>query len=278
VVSALWQNNRWLISVPPRPLTASHLALVDRRPDREIDLDAAAALVDAYRRCRAALWQVAGSRGFRVSFPIGWKPDQRGIGEPEPIAGAGRVVHVFGRGPGDGISPTMAMAVPRDERGPYIVDSARRDALVAALDAPAKINIATPSTDECDGCWPEVLTKQERWRADGVRVIRPRGVLIDAQVIMLPLRHVVSLGDLEPTEIVSIGARLIEVRGQFQQACGVTGLSCFANDGSAARQETPHVHIHVFGRSRDERVNPFELLGRRLSRSVDDAGSGGDDR
>jgi diadenosine tetraphosphate (Ap4A) HIT family hydrolase len=64
---------------------------------------------------------------------------------------------------------------------------------------------------------------------------------------------------------VSIVARLDEVRDQFGQASGVTGLNCFANDGTAARQETPHVHLHVYGRSRDEAVNPFELLARRLT-------------
>lgn len=95
-------------------------------------------------------------------------------------------------------------------------------------------------------------------------MIRPRQVMIDAQVIILPLRHVVSLGDLTADEVVSCSARLAEVREQFGSASGTTGLSCFANDGTAARQETPHVHLHVFGRARDEPANPFALLARRL--------------
>jgi diadenosine tetraphosphate (Ap4A) HIT family hydrolase len=102
----------------------------------------------------------------------------------------------------------------------------------------------------CDGCRPEVLSAQERWRADDVRVIRPRRVVVDSQVIVLPLRHAASLGDLVAAEVVSIIARLGEVREQFEMASGMTGLSCFANDGTAAHQETPHVRLHVVGRSR----------------------------
>jgi diadenosine tetraphosphate (Ap4A) HIT family hydrolase len=96
------------------------------------------------------------------------------------------------------------------------------------------------------------------WPADGVRVIRPRRRIIASQVIVLPVRHVVSAGDLRPAEIVSIGARLGEIRRAFRGQC--TGLSCFLNDGIEGRQETPHVHIHVFGRSRNEAGNPFEFL------------------
>jgi hypothetical protein len=50
----------------------------------------------------------------------------------------------------------------------------------------------------------------------------------------------------------------------FATQNGSSGLSCFTNDGAAARQETPHVHLHVFGRASDRPANPFEMLARRL--------------
>lgn len=262
--SALWHNDRWQVTVPPRPLTAGHLVLVDRHQDQELDPSGAAGLLDAYRRSRSALWSVRGSRGFMISFPVGWQPDAVGIGEPDPIGTANRVVHVFGRAPGD-VSPRTVMAVPRRQRHPATLAAQTSSALAAALADTLKITIPAPPDHDCDGCGPDILHSQERWRADGTRVIRPRTVLIDSQVMIMPLRHVVSLGDLTPGEVVSIVGRLQEVRSQFRQASGVTGLSCFANDGSAARQETPHVHLHVFGRSAQEQDNPFELLGRRLS-------------
>lgn len=267
--TALWQNARWQVVLPEQSLTPAQLAIVDRDPTRGIDRDAAAAMLEAYRRARSALWQVARSRGFQVSFAVEWEPDEDAVGEPDPIAGAARVVQVFGRDPQAQVSPVRAMAQPRKHRSYLTSDPDRIAALSDALAAPlvdgAEITVPGPSDAECDGCWPDVLTSQERWRADGVRVIRPRHVLIDPQVIVLPLRHVVSFGDLTAEELSSLFARLDEVRHQFGLASGSTGLSCFANDGTAARQETPHVHLHVFGRAADEADNPFVLLGRRLS-------------
>lgn len=260
----LWENERWQILIPDQSLTRRHVAIVDRASGRVVDVAAAAQLLDAYRRTRSALCQVTGAQGFGISFAVAWVPDQDAIGEPEPI-GAGLALHVFGRGPGDEISPNRAMAVRRAERHYAEPAPETLPALADALTNPAQISIPAPSDAECDGCCPEVLTKQERWRADGVRVIRPRHVMIDSQVIIMPLRHVVSLGDLRSEEVASIVHRLAEVRSQFNAASGSTGLNCFANDGSAARQETPHVHLHVFGRARDEVANPFELLAQRFT-------------
>lgn len=67
-------------------------------------------------------------------------------------------------------------------------------------------------------------------------------------------------------------ARLDETMHQFTLASAATGLSCFLNDGTAARQETPHVHLHVFGRSHAETANPFELLGQRVTATNPTAG------
>lgn len=257
----LWENERWQIVLPAQPLTASHLAIVDLDSKASLDTAGAAGLLTAYRRSRSALWRVAGSRGFMLSFAVGWEPDADAIGEPDPIADEARVIHVFGRGHDDRMSPVRAMAARRQDRQHVRIATDRISALKAALAAGDDFDLHTPSDRECDGCHADVLRKQERWRDGGVRVIRPRNVVMDSQVILLPIRHVVSLGDLVADEVVSSFQQLAEVRRQFEMASGVTGLSCFANDGSAARQETPHVHLHVFGRSRHETANPFELLG-----------------
>lgn len=121
-----------------------------------------------------------------------------------------------------------------------------------------------PFEGECDGCAESVRTEQELWRDDRSRVIRPKQPMIDAQVLVLPLRHVVSLGDLGPEELISLAGQLERVREQFAWRHTRTGLSCFANDGSRAGQSTPHVHIHCYGRAVDEDVQPFEELARRL--------------
>lgn len=260
--TALWESDRWKVVLPLQPLSLGHLAIIDKAPTLGIDPVGALALLDAYRRVRSALWHVGGYRGFRVSFADAWEPDQDAIGEPDPIDREPRVIHVFGRGSADdALSPVRQMALPRKDREYAAVGASRITALAAALAPGEPVNVDGPSDQACDGCTPDVLTRQERWRRDGVRVIRPRSVLIDSQVIVLPLRHVVSFGDLTAAEVASLFARLREVRDQFNQASEVTGLSCFANDGVPARQETPHVHLHVLGRSRLESENPFVLLG-----------------
>ena len=261
--TAVWENDHWTVVVPPVPLTLGHLAIIAKTQTRDVDVAGAASMVDAYRRVRSALCHVGGYRAFQLAFADAWEPDEDAIGEPGPIDHEPRVIHVFGRGSAaDAVSAVRLMARPRRNRESATVDAARVTALTAALAFAEGVEVDGPPDHECDGCSSDVLTRQERWRHDGVRVIRPKNVLIDAQVIVLPVRHVVSFGDLTGAEVASLFARLVEVRDQFSQSSGVSGLSCFANDGVAAHQETPHVHLHVFGRSRHESVNPFVLLGR----------------
>lgn len=214
------------------------------------------------------LHQVLGCDGFSVSTSLGWTPDHRGIGEPDPID-ADVAVHVFGRHPDESVRPVRAMSVPRSERS-YVPISRRRKDLIhlyrAALQTELEpLAVVRPNQLVCDGCAPEVLTNQERCRSEGVRVIRPHLGLIDPHVLILPLRHVSSLRDLNADEVQSMSARLAEASDQFRHSNGSTGLSCFANDGVRSRQETPHVHLHVYGRSKKEPANPFELLLDRLS-------------
>ena len=54
-------------------------------------------------------------------------------------------------------------------------------------------------------------------------MIRPRRVLIDPHVLVLPPRHVVCLRDLTPDEVASLMARLEEALRQFRLASGSTG-------------------------------------------------------
>ncbi|SDT21183.1 HIT family protein [Microlunatus soli] len=262
--TALWSSTYWQVALPDRPLTTAHLVIMATAPEMALGSVSAAELITAYRRTRSALWTVGGCQGFQINFAVGWSPTPGAVGEPDPLAGHDRVIHVFGRGGSDHTSPARAMALPPAERRYAASDPARTESLAAALAAPVEIDVPAPPDTECDGCAGAVLTDQERWRRDGVRVIRPHRVMIDSQVLLLPLRHVPSIGDLTPAEIVALSTELAEVREQFALASGTTGLSCFGNDGTAARQETPHVHLHVFGRSRDEQENPFALLAARL--------------
>lgn len=267
----LADQGSWRIVVPADRLIDAHLALVGGGPDRGLTYEDAADLIAAYRVATSALHQCLGSIGFMINFARSWRPYGHAIGEPNPIDGYDCAVHVFGRRPGEPLSPVRAMAAPRPDRRPVPPDPSLTEQLRQTLTRPVEsLIISGPapqpggSAEPCDGCASSVVTDQERWRRDGVRVIRPRQVQIDPHVLLLPLRHVVSLRDLTPDEVFSLAARLDEVLEQFRLASGSTGLSGFANDGIAARQETPHVHLHCYGRALDEPVNPYARLAALL--------------
>ncbi|MGW0228202.1 HIT family protein [Actinopolymorpha singaporensis] len=268
--AVLSESAYWQILRPGQALTEGHLALrpKDGAPiDRS---DVATDLLHAYRTCRAGLHAALGCDGFGVSFAWSWVPRGDGIGEPRAEWDQ-PTIHVFGRAPNERVKPVRVMALPAHER-------------VAALPAPERMRLdcrlatafaaagadAGPGPDlqaspaDCDGCVPEVARDQELWRADEVRVIRPRRPLTEANLLVLPMRHVASPASLLPDEVLSYARRLREVRAYFAGRFGSTGLSCFLNDGARAGQETPHVHVHVFGRSADESRNPFEVLARRI--------------
>lgn len=256
----LWSNQRWRVELPARAVTSSHLVLIDTYSSEPFDEAAADSLLNAYRQARSMLAQVRASRGFQISLPFRWRPGTEGIGEPEPYESPARVLHVFGRGLDDHISPVRVMGIPRSERPLADGGPSSATALLTAAQSYRPLHVEGPVRPNCDGCAASVTRDQERWRADEVRVIRPHTPLIDAQALVLPLRHVVSAGDLTAAEVASIYLRLCELLEQFKAVAGSTGLSCFLNDGSTARQETPHVHLHVFGRATSEHHNPFQLL------------------
>jgi diadenosine tetraphosphate (Ap4A) HIT family hydrolase len=272
--AVLAESAYWQILRPGHALTEGHVAL---RLNAAVPIgrnDVAADLLRAYRTVRAGLSAALGCDGFGVSFAWSWAPLGDGIGEPR-AEWEQPTVHVFGRTPDERVKPVRVLALPAHERPAALpaperlrldrqLATAFAHATGTAVEADADLPVGPPNCDGCDGCAPEVARDQELWRAEHVRVIRPREPLTKANVLLLPMRHVVSPGSLLPAEVVSYAERLREVRAYFADRYGTTGLSCFLNDGARAGQETPHVHLHVFGRSADESPNPFEVLARRI--------------
>jgi diadenosine tetraphosphate (Ap4A) HIT family hydrolase len=268
--AVLMESEHWQIVRPAHFLTESHLALRLRAGTRrELKSPAVAAdLVNVYRIARAGLHDVLGCDGFGLTFAWSWEPYGNGIGEPA-AEGDQSTIHVFGRGPTERAKPVRIMTLPAHERSAPIpnADQAILDQRLLAAFARTSptfpVDVDAGDT-QCDGCAPEVEHDQELWRGGDVRVIRPRNPLVDASVLVLPLRHVVSPVSLRAAEIVSFVERLGEVRANLAERFGSSGLSCFLNDGARAGQETPHVHVHVFGRAVNEPQNPFEILARHI--------------
>jgi histidine triad (HIT) family protein len=80
--------------------------------------------------------------------------------------------------------------------------------------------------------------------------IRP---VVTGHLLVVPRRHAVGLGDLEPAD----GERLFRVAQLMAAAIRRSGLPCeginlFLADGVVAGQEVFHVHLHVLPRTRGD--------------------------
>jgi diadenosine tetraphosphate (Ap4A) HIT family hydrolase len=63
--------------------------------------------------------------------------------------------------------------------------------------------------------------------------------------------------DLEPHEFVRLVRLIQAVDSMFCHELGAVGTYFVLNDGPAAGQDSPHVHIHLWAREPAKHVNPF---------------------
>ena len=86
-------------------------------------------------------------------------------------------------------------------------------------------------------------------------------------VLIIPLRHAIYLSELD----TATRGHLFEVANHIvlaQKACGICcdGNNIFINDGPAANQHVPHVHLHVLPRKQgDLHKTVFSFTTRYLN-------------
>ena len=98
----------------------------------------------------------------------------------------------------------------------------------------------------------------------------------DGHVLVVPRRHVSLLGELEPAE----RAHVLEATSVIRQALPRAGLAAeganfLLNDGAAANQHVPHLHMHVIPRTRGDSLGVawrfasrmFDVFGRARKRA-----------
>ena len=101
---------------------------------------------------------------------------------------------------------------------------------------------------------------QEIIRTSLIKVIYPRRPVIEAAAMIMPIRHCEHIHALSTEEVADIFAMVGKIQAAFQKIYAVEGYNLFANDGIAAGQHIPHVHFHLYGRSKNEPVSPFAIL------------------
>lgn len=84
-------------------------------------------------------------------------------------------------------------------------------------------------------------------------------------VLVIPREHAVYVQDLSPgvlEHLMAIGVAVV----RSQKAAGIPcqGNNLFINDGPAANQHVPHVHLHVLPRKGGDLLPALFSLGSRL--------------
>ncbi len=102
------------------------------------------------------------------------------------------------------------------------------------------------------------------WQNEAAVAILDIAPMRPGHVLVLNRRHAAAVHELTAQErenLLTVGAAI----GQAQRALGAHGINFAINDGRAAHQTVPHVHLHVLPRRRGDTV---ALIGQILSKPV----------
>lgn len=113
--------------------------------------------------------------------------------------------------------------------------------------------------------------------------------LVDGHVLVSPLRPCARFGELEAAEVADMMQLAQRVAGALERHYGASAATLAVQDGPAAGQTVPHVHVHVLPRRagdferNDQVYDDLEAaersmagdLERRTSGGGEDGGSGG---
>jgi len=85
--------------------------------------------------------------------------------------------------------------------------------------------------------------------------------IVPGHVLVIPTRPVRRLADLDAAEISSLFASVQQIGRVLEREYGADGLTVACQDGEAAGQSVPHVHVHVL---------PRRFRGDQFERKNDD--------
>lgn len=120
------------------------------------------------------------------------------------------------------------------------------------------------------------------WDDDIAVGILDRRPLFHGHTLVMPRRHVVTLADLEPSEIGPFFRRVQLIAAAMPEATGCTGT--FVANNNVVSQSVAHLHVHVVPRVKGDGLRGFfwprttyavgelETVGARLREVFDRAG------
>lgn len=87
-------------------------------------------------------------------------------------------------------------------------------------------------------------------------VIRDGFPVSPGHTLIIPRRHIASFFELEPAEREGLMVLLDQARQQLLEELKPDGFNIGINDGAAAGQTVPHLHIHLIPRFVGDREDP----------------------
>jgi len=86
------------------------------------------------------------------------------------------------------------------------------------------------------------------WKDENVYVIRDLYPVSPSHSLIIPFRHFASIFEATDEELNSISRALRFRKEQLERSLAADGYNIGVNEGTAAGQTIPHVHIHLIPR------------------------------
>lgn len=99
-------------------------------------------------------------------------------------------------------------------------------------------------------------TRPLRWEGDAVVAFNDHYPSATGHVLVVPRRHVARLAELLTTERDEMWGAAMTLIDDLSRDHSSSGFTVGVNDGSAAGQTVPHVHLHVIPRTDGDTANP----------------------
>jgi histidine triad (HIT) family protein len=96
---------------------------------------------------------------------------------------------------------------------------------------------------------------------DDVLAFLDANPLAPGHTLVIPKAHAQHVGDLDDDLASDLFATVTELTPRVQAAVDAEGANVGINDGEAAGQEVPHVHVHIIPRFEGDGGAPLHAVG-----------------
>ena len=108
--------------------------------------------------------------------------------------------------------------------------------------------------DRCPFCEPD---SERIWMENAIGlVLWDAFPVTEGHTLVVSRKHVASIYELSPVEQAALWGLVGEARQQLQDQLHPDGFNVGVNDGVAAGQTVPHVHVHVIPRRTGDVADP----------------------